>query len=497
MKTNIPSLTNNLMIAGTMSGVGKSLLTAGLCRIYSRRGYRVAPFKSQNMALNSTVTPDGGEIATSTALQALACGREPSVEMNPILLKPTKDTASQVIINGKAEETLSAAEYFRIKGKLLPIIKESYYKLARDNDIVFIEGAGSVCELNLMKNDIVNLGLAAAVDAPVLLVGDIDRGGIFAQLYGSIALLDKPDRERIRALVVNRFRGDERLFSDGVEILKQRTRRPVAGVLPMMQLDLPEEDSLSRRLERNDISDIDIAVAGLPHISNYTDFLQLERYPEVSVRYVHSVADFQKPDMVIIPGTKNTIRDLRWLKKSGLSDLIKKYAGRLPVIGICGGYQMLGEVIRDPDGVEEGGEEEGLGLIPMITELSPEKTTVRTDGILANGMKASGYEIHAGISSFTREAEHLFLTSDGRECGYIDRKGRIAGTYMHGFFDSAEITDSLVHSLAREKGVRVGTHYTSNLSEENSRELDRLSYMMEEKLDMDLIDSIIFRSGMS
>ena len=333
----------NLMIVGTMSGVGKSLITAGFCRIYTRRGYSVAPFKSQNMALNSYVTPDGGEIGTATALQALACGKQPSVEMNPILLKPTKDTASQVIINGRASETLPAAEYYKRKKELLPVILEDYDRLAREYDIIFIEGAGSCAELNLRKDDIVNMGLATAIEAPVVLVGDIDRGGIFAQLYGSVKLLPREEQQMIRALIVNKFRGDPSLFLDGVRIITEKTKKQVAGVLPYMRLDLPEEDSLSERLANTGAGDVDIAVIRLPRISNYTDFLPLERYPEVSVRYVKSPEEFGDPDMVIIPGTKNTLGDLRWLKASGLDHKILGVQGRVPVMGICGGYQMLGE----------------------------------------------------------------------------------------------------------------------------------------------------------
>lgn len=481
----------NLMIVGTMSGVGKSLITAGLCRIYTRRGYSVAPFKSQNMALNSYVTPDGGEIGTATALQALACGKQPSVEMNPILLKPTKDTASQVIINGEAHETLPASEYYKRKKDLMPVIKADYEKLEAENDIIFIEGAGSCAELNLRKDDIVNMGLATALEAPVVLVGDIDRGGIFAQLYGSVKLLPREEQQMIRALIVNKFRGDPSLFLDGVRIITEKTKKQVAGVLPYMRFELPEEDSLSERLANTGAGDVDIAVIRLPRISNYTDFLPLERYPEVSVRYVKSPEEFGDPDMVIVPGTKNTLGDLRWLKASGLDHKILGVQGRVPVMGICGGYQMLGNLVSDPYGVEEGGTEEGLGLIPMTTELEREKTTERVSGITYNFIQVSGYEIHAGKSHFTRKHKALIMGQNGLKTGFINEKKKVAGTYMHGFFDTAAVADTLVHELAVHKGVNIATHFERNQQEETLSELDRLADMMEENLDMDLIDTII------
>ena len=320
-----------------MSGVGKSLITAGLCRIYTRRGLRVAPFKSQNMALNSYVTADGGEIGTATALQALACEKEPTVGMNPVLLKPSTDTKSQVIVNGKAVENLSARDYFRKKKSLMPEIVSDYRSLARENDLIVIEGAGSCCELNLRKDDIVNMGLAKELNAPVILIGDIDRGGIFAQLYGSVKLLPDDEQELIKGLIVNKFRGDPALFQDGVDIIEKNTKKPVLGLLPYTRLELPEEDSLSERLSNTKVKDIDIAVIRFPKISNYTDFLPLERQSEVSVRYVDDLAQIGEPDLIILPGTKNTIADLRWLKKSRIAAFLKKNKGKIPILGICGG----------------------------------------------------------------------------------------------------------------------------------------------------------------
>lgn len=479
----------NIMIQGTMSGVGKSLITAGLCRIYTRRGLKVAPFKSQNMALNSFVTADGGEIGTATALQALACEKEPTVEMNPVLLKPSTDTESQVIVNGKAVENLSAGDYFKKKKSLMPAVLSDYKKLAAENDLIVIEGAGSCCELNLRKDDIVNMGLATAVNAPVLLVGDIDRGGIFAQLYGSVKLLTENEQELIKGLIVNKFRGDSSLFSDGIEILEESTLRPVAGVLPYTKLELPEEDSLSERLSNTEVKAIDIAVIRLPRISNYTDFLPLERCPQISVRYVNDTRDLGEPDMIILPGTKNTLGDLKWLKASGFFQIIKNLEGKIPIIGICGGYQMLGKSIEDPEGIEEGGEETGLGFIPMNTVMNAEKTTRQVKGQLENGARVKGYEIHCGVSTFEKRQKPLIESAEGCD-GVLIPDELLAGTYWHGFFNEPGVVKTLLEFLYKRKGVPLPTGTIISQREATLKELDRFADILEENLDMELIDDI-------
>ncbi|MGN0241801.1 MAG: cobyric acid synthase [Candidatus Weimeria sp.] len=485
----------NLMIQGTMSGVGKSLITAGICRIYTRRGLSVAPFKSQNMALNSFVTADGGEIGTATALQAMACLKEPAVEMNPVLLKPSTDTASQVIVNGRAVENLSAAEYFKKKKSLMPAILSDYDRLSAENDLIVIEGAGSCCELNLRKDDIVNMGLASALNAPVLLVGDIDRGGIFAQLYGSVALLPENEQELIKGLIVNKFRGDPSLFSDGVKILEEKTGKSVVGVLPYTRLNLPEEDSLSEKLSNrkagNHSPGIDIVVIRLPKISNYTDFLPLERLSEVSVRYAGDVSSIGTPDLIILPGTKNTIADLRWLRKTGIAEFLKEKKGQIPVLGICGGYQMLGQSISDPLGIEEGGSEEGLGLIPMNTVMEKIKTTRQVEGNLGNGGFVRGYEIHCGRSHFTADVRPLIVSSNE---GFIDHKNMVAGTYWHGFFDETASVQALMDFIFKRKGMAPKQLREMNQRESTNAELDRLADILEANLDMEFLDSLIFLS---
>ncbi|MEE3398358.1 MAG: cobyric acid synthase, partial [Eubacterium sp.] len=394
------------MIQGTMSSAGKSLIAAGLCRIFKQDGFRVAPFKSQNMALNSFITEDGLEMGRAQVMQAEAAGVAPSVYMNPILLKPTDDCGSQVIVNGKVVGNMRAREYFEYKKKLVPDIKKAISKLEESFDIIVIEGAGSPAEINLKKNDIVNMGMAEMVDAPVLLVGDIDRGGVFAQLLGTLELLEPHERDRVRGLIVNKFRGDKTILDPGIESLEKMGHVPVTGVVPYVRLNLEDEDSLTERFSSRTEKNINIGVIRVPHISNFTDFDVFEQLEDVALNYISKLEDVERQDLIILPGSKNTIADMKWLKENGLETSIKKYAasGR-PVIGVCGGYQMLGQKISDPDSVESGGEITGLSLLPVKTVLTAKKHRSQTSGvfeepsgIFANlkGTAFSGYEIHMG-----------------------------------------------------------------------------------------------------
>ena len=325
-----------IMVQGTMSNAGKSLIVAGLCRIFAQDGYRVAPFKSQNMALNSYITEDGLEMGRAQVMQAEAAGVKPSVLMNPILLKPTNDVGSQVIVKGEVLGNMRARDYFAYKKKLVPTICEAFSELEKQADIIVMEGAGSPAEINLKSDDIVNMGLAKLVDAPVLLVGDIDRGGVFAQLLGTLMLLEEDEKARVKGLIINKFRGDKTILDPGVEMLEERE----------------DEDSLSGQLDNHDVGVIDLAVIRFPRISNFTDFNVFERLEGVSVRYVSSVQELGQPDMIFLPGSKNTVGDLRWMRQNGLEAAVKKLAAHIPVWGICGGYQMLGRTISDPHGVE-------------------------------------------------------------------------------------------------------------------------------------------------
>ena len=374
-----------IMVQGTMSNAGKSLLAAGLCRIFRQDGYRVAPFKSQNMALNSFVTSEGLEMGRAQVMQAEASGIEPLAAMNPILLKPTDDEGSQVVVNGRPIGNMKARDYFAYKKELIPVIRDAFRSLETKADIIVVEGAGSPAEINLKENDIVNMGLAEMLDAPVILVGDIDRGGVFAQLLGTLMLLEDRERERIGGLVINKFRGDASLLDSGIQMLEEKGGVPVVGLVPYMDVRLEDEDSLSERLTRTARGRIDIAVIRLPKLSNFTDMDVFEQFSEVAVRYVDRAQDLGTPDLIILPGSKSTIGDLRWLKDRGFADRVRECAvAGIPVIGICGGYQMLGERVSDPDGVEGGGEVAGLGLLPVTTVLAgdsgPASTKARLTG---------------------------------------------------------------------------------------------------------------------
>ena len=447
----------NIMVQGTMSNAGKSLLCAALCRIFRQDGLRVAPFKSQNMALNSFITASGGEMGRAQVVQAEAAGIAPDVRMNPILLKPTTDVGSQVIVNGQVLGNMRAMEYYRRKRELLPAVLEAYRSLAAEYDVLVIEGAGSPAEINLKQDDFVNMGLAKLVDAPVLLAGDIDRGGVFAQLYGTVELLEADERARIRGLIINKFRGDVEILRPGLAMLEEKTQLPVLGVVPYLRVEIEDEDSLSDRLDtKAAVKPLDIAILRLPHVSNFTDFIPLEQHPLLGVRYVQNTRQLGAPDLVILPGTKNTMDDLRWLRESGLEAAVLKLAAAgTPVLGVCGGYQMLGETLSDPHGEESGTPctLQGLGLLPISTVFTPEKHLTQTKAVASAGSfagaKLTGYEIHAGRTEVRGKA---FCTlADGTPEGCV--QGNVFGTYLHGLFDSGELTERLAAYLCQRKGI--------------------------------------------
>ncbi|MCR5808860.1 MAG: cobyric acid synthase [Clostridiales bacterium] len=483
----------NIMIQGTMSNAGKSLLCAGLCRIFRQDGYKAAPFKSQNMALNSFITRDGFEMGRAQVVQAEAAGIEPDVRMNPILLKPTTDVGSQVIVNGRPIGNMRAMEYYKRKRELIPAVMEAYDSLAAENDIIVIEGAGSPAEINLKAEDIVNMGLAKMVDAPVLLVGDIDRGGVFAQLYGTVALLEPDERARIKGTVVNKFRGDRKILEPGLEILERLCGVPVAGVIPYVHVDIDDEDSLSERFTRNTAAKlVDIAVIKLPRISNFTDIAPFERFENVSVRYVERPSELGEPDLIVIPGTKSTISDLVWLRGSGLEARIKQAVSRnTPVFGVCGGYQMLGTRISDPDGVEASGitEISGMGLLPIETVFEGEKVQRRTQGVFTdipgifaplNGLFYEGYEIHMG-----RSGKFVPVISQG--CAY--------GSYVHGIFDAAGVAETMLRALCEKKGASFDSLGSFDPKAYKEAQYDKLTSAVREGLDMELVYRILARES--
>ena len=478
-----------IMVQGTMSGVGKSLLVTALCRIFSQDGWRVAPFKSQNMALNSFITWDGLEMGRAQAAQAQAAGREPDVRMNPILLKPSSDTGSQLIVRGEVRGNYAARDYFKMKKSLIPEILDAYRSLAQECDIIVIEGAGSPAEINLKADDIVNMGLAKLVNAPVLLAGDIDRGGVFAQLYGTVALLEPEERRRLVGTLINKFRGDESLLRPGLAMLEERTGLPVLGVIPYVRADLDEEDSLAPMLDqKRKRRDLDIAVIRLPHISNFTDFAPLELHPQLGVRYVERPEELDTPDLVIVPGTKSTMADLLWLRRCGLEDHIRQLAGSVPVLGVCGGYQMLGRTLSDPDGAEGGGSLAGLGLLPCETvfELQKHRTLQRAVTLAPplEGAALEGYEIHMGRTRRLEGAPFCRL-ADGREEGAA--VGLVFGTYLHGLFDTGELTQRLAEWLARRRGLVPVPDRPEHYGLHRQRQYDLLAEAVRTHLDLDAI----------
>jgi adenosylcobyric acid synthase len=504
-----------LMVLGTSSHVGKSLLTAALCRIFAQRGHRVAPFKSQNMSLNSAATIEGLEIGRAQALQAEAAGVAPSVHMNPILIKPSGDSSSQVVVRGRIWGRVTAADYHQRRvEELLPIVRESYEVLASQYDVVILEGAGSPAEINLKQHDIANMRMAAMADARCLLVGDIDRGGVFASLLGTLELLEPEEREMVCGFVINKFRGDASLLEPGIQMIEDRVEKPCLGVIPYLHsLTLEEEDSLGLPVTLrgqwtpDQISDtsrfrnLRVAVISLPSFSNFTDFDSLRAEPSVSLLFCCTAEAIAKADVVIVPGSKQTVDDLLWMRSCGLDVAIQQYARAGLVVGICGGMQMLGETITDPLGMERAGSVVGLGLLPLHTIMQASKVTRNVKGKMANealfgqpvtDCQLSGYEIHIGQTSYQPNAMHFadlssesdhFITSTD---GCVSADTRIFGTYLHGLFDE----DSFRHQFLRaarcfhDLSAPSALHLWKQLRQDS---LNRLAEAVENSLDMEAI----------
>ena len=492
-------MAKSIMVQGTTSNAGKSFLAAALCRIFRQDGHTVAPFKSQNMALNSFITGEGLEMGRAQVMQAEAAGIAPSVRMNPILLKPTNDVGSQVIVNGEVRGTMSARDYFAMKKTLIPDIMAAFESLASDHEIMVLEGAGSPAEINLKTDDIVNMGMAKLAKAPVLLCADIDRGGVFASLYGTVALLDEDERRMVKGLIINNFRGDKTILDPGVKMLEDLTHIPVVGVVPHIQVDLDDEDSLTTRFSAAGKKGLlDIAVVRLPRISNFTDFNALSRLDSVSLRYVSRAAELGEPDVIILPGTKNTMDDLKWLRQSGLESAILKHVSRGgALVGICGGYQMLTTEIRDPEGAEAGGEIRGMGLLPGDTLFFGEKSRTRVTGTVMGatgvftglgGASFEGYEIHmgrtAGALNFARLTQGETASPDGMAVG------NVWGSYVHGIFDKGEFAQRFVNCLLKAKGLSAA-EAVEDWASYKERQYDILASACRAALDMDKIYEIL------
>jgi adenosylcobyric acid synthase len=475
------------MIVGTASHAGKSILATALCRILRQRGIRVAPFKSQNMALNSYVCSDGSEIGRAQAAQAEAAGLDPEADMNPILLKPANNR-TQVVLHGRVYGNMTAGEYYEKKSFFFEKALESFHRLASIFDVIILEGAGSAAEVNLKDRDIVNLPFARAVGSQALLVADIDRGGVFASVVGTFSLLDDGEHDLIRGFVINRFRGDLRLFSGGCDFLEKRTGRPCFGVLPYIEeLRIDQEDSVSLQDCRPLQGDFHVGVIRLPHISNYTDFNPLECIPGVAVEYMAEPRVDSNLDLLIIPGSKNTIADLRWLIQHGFKNLVLDVLeNRGHVLGICGGYQMLGRVVSDPHGTEEGGVENGLDLLPVETELEMSKVTVQSKGRSFLGPDVAGYEIHMGRTGHLKDVDSFIVKEDGTRDGAV--AGRVAGTYFHGLFDNVDFTMKFLTLVAESRKL---DWRPVESRRSRDQEYDRLAAVVREHLDMKRIYELV------
>ena len=495
-----------IMVQGTSSHAGKSMLVAALCRIFAREGMRVAPFKAQNMSLNSYATPDGGEIGRSQAVQAAAAMASPRVEMNPVLLKPEGERRSQVVVMGRPQAVASPREYHQLQSSIWGQVAAALETLRAEYDLVVIEGAGSPAEINLKDHDIVNMRVALHATAPVLLVGDIDRGGVFAQLVGTMELLDCEERAHVKGLVINKFRGDPSLLDSGLDYLLERTGVPVVGVLPYFtDIRIPEEDSLGLvgGTDREHETAVDVAVIRLPHIANFDDFDPLRHQPGVRLRYVNRAVDFGDPDLVVIPGSKTTIRDLDWLRSEHLdAKILAARTDGTPVVGICAGYQMLGVRLFDPHRVESPlSEAEGLGLLPTSTTFSREKATYQTkvriigDRGLLSGCgetEATAYEIHMGVTSGHRSPMPFIIESRSSERvglpeGSLDDEGLTLGTYLHGLFHNPLVRTSILEFAARRRGL---TLPDGGPQPDQDAEYDKLAAWAHANLDMRYIRRI-------
>lgn len=503
-----------IMLQGTASNVGKSIITTGLCRIFKQDGYNVIPFKSQNMALNSFITKEGLEMGRAQVSQAEACGIDPIADMNPILLKPNGNNKSQVIVRGKVVGDMSSKEYHEYKLQLTEVLGDIFEEFEEKYDVVVMEGAGSCAEINLMERDISNMGMAEIADAPVIIIGDIDRGGVFASLAGTMLLLPDEYKKRVKGVIINKFRGRKELLDSGIKMLEDIIKVPVLGVLPYTDIKIEEEDSVTTRFKQKiNKGDIHIEVVRTPHMSNFTDFNIFETQEDVSLRYVDFGESFGDPDIVIIPGTKSTIDDLMFLRKNGLENQIKELhrRGKL-IIGICGGYQMLGKVLKDPYHVENDLEEvEGIGLLDVETTFEMEKTTTQVKAILdenfhgylenLSGKEVSGYEIHMGITKRNENSNNFVTVKQKLEqkvnyqVGSVNKECNVFGTYLHGIFDDIDFTRTILNNIRKMKNLEPIESNVKSFKEFKNQQYDKLADYLREHLDMEKIYEIMNESN--
>ena len=493
----------SIMFLGTASSVGKSTLAAALCRVLKNKGFNVAPFKALNISLNSYVTRDGLEMGRAQVVQAEACKIEPNVLMNPVLLKPSGGN-TQVIVEGEVYCNIKSSKYKELNKKLKTRVKTAYEKLQKNYDVIVLEGSGSCAEINLQNTDIANMSMANISDSPVILVADIDRGGVFASVVGTLQLLSENDRNRVKGVIINKFRGNKQSFEEGIKQLEEIIKIPVLGVMPSEKFDIEDEDSVTEKIKNEEQEGkLDIAVIRLPHMSNFTDFSMLDRISGVNVRYVSEPEKLKNPDIIIIPGTKNTIEDLRAIKENKLFNKIKevKESG-VPILGICGGYQMLGTVVLDKLGVEGHiSQEEGFGFLDIKTRFNEAKITKQTDANILCDLKdiksieghiVTGYEIHNGISKIGKKAIPFIKDTDGLIIGVCNEERTIAGTYLHGIFDCADFINSFVRGLKTSNDISISEDkLLEKVSEYKEKEYDRLAKIFEENIDINKIEDIL------
>ncbi|MEG0181669.1 MAG: cobyric acid synthase [Peptostreptococcaceae bacterium] len=501
-------MSKSLMFLGTASNVGKSTLGAGICRILKQDGYKVAPFKSQNMALNSYITKDGLEMGRAQVTQAEACGIEPDVRMNPILLKPAGKNRCQVIVNGKVMNTVSSSIYHDYKNDLANMLRDIYADLSNEYEVIVLEGAGSCAEINLKDRDIANMGMAEIADAPVILVADIDRGGVFASIAGTMLLLEEKERARVKGVIINKFRGTVDLLQSGIDMLEEIIKVPVLGVVPYSDLNIEDEDSVTDRFNKQSRkNDINVEVIKTPYMSNFTDIHMLEIQEDVSVRYIEKGQSLSDPDMVIIPGSKNTIEDLLYLRESGLEKQIKDLHNQGKFIfGICGGYQILGKKLYDPNKIEGSIKEiDGLGLLDIETTFEEEKVTTQVEAIINDNLngylnnvcnnRVKGYEIHMGTTKGIKLPLNTIVKKLDEDVSYtegcINEEGNVVGTYLHGIFDNSEFTRNLLNSIRVFKGLEKVEISINSFEEFKNKEYDKLADILRESLDIEKIYEII------
>lgn len=503
-------MSKKIMLQGTASNVGKSIITTGLCRIFKQDGYKVIPFKSQNMALNSFITKEGLEMGRAQVSQAEACGIEPIADMNPILLKPSGNNKSQVIVRGKVVGDMSSKEYHDCKLQLEKVLADIFKGFEEKFDVVVMEGAGSCAEINLMERDISNMRMAQIADAPVIIIGDIDRGGVFASIVGTMSLLPEKDRKRVKGVIINKFRGRKELLESGVKMLEEIIKVPVLGVIPYTDIKIEDEDSVTTRFKKRvDKGDIHIEVVRTPHMSNFTDFNIFETQEDVSLRYVDYGESFGDPDVVIIPGTKSTIDDLMFLRENGLENQIKELhrRGKL-IIGICGGYQMLGKILKDPYHVENDLEEvEGIGLLDTETTFELEKTTTQVKAVLDENLhgyleglskkEVDGYEIHMGITKRLEGSSNLVTVTEklgekvSYQVGSVNEECNVFGTYIHGIFDDIDFTRAILNNVRKMKNLEPIEGKVESFKEFKEKEYDKLADFLREHLDIEKIYEIM------